>query len=651
MHSPSFDGKTLFRFPLRNRASKLSDDVYTIEKLKKLLEALKAEAKYLLLFLRSVCSIEVVEISQLGNFEQVFKVCISSCDSTKRQSEQQLLVRRVESTFPGDSSYAVRQVIQETAHFHIEMIDGSVKSEYEWVVVHRIGSDNPKVLALAEKQHVLPWVGTAFEVSDTDAHSKGRIFCFLPLPTEDKTSFAIHVNVTFAVSSNRRSLKWEAQERQDDQEGTWNKLLVQYCVPHCYAQLIEALVRVPSLPHRIVYNCWPSLQLVQNTPWEGILKTLFETILLSSIVYTERNNGQWISLAEAMFVPKAGSLSTAVKKVLLLCRAKVVELSTDQWNTIEHYYKRSVSIIEPSHLRNYLRLNPYAYTSMSYEEKLDILQYCLSDNNYSDMIGLELIPLVNCSFTTFQKTSGYFASSRIYVCNTSIRYNLLPGVQHMMVDLLSSFPLVHTQLTNVAKSSVTQLTILGVDEVAQLLPQSNSQSWSQQQFEKFWKWVQNYDLGIFESKYIVPVKHSNGSISIHTLNKQAGLIYVTQYAHYSITSTLRTTLEKFGMKLASVNDFSYLSHRLITTYIYQFEAGEVIDTIPPYSLSNTELIDNEACALQDFLAATHTSFANAGRINRICAMSIFSVLQYHGVRYSINMLKSQGMGNKNRFAS
>ena len=646
MHSPSFDGKTLFRFPLRNRASKLSNEVYTVEKLRKLLEALKAEAKYLLLFLRSVCSIEVVEISQLGNFKQVFKVCISSRDSTKRQSEQQLLVRRVESTFTGDSPYAVRQVIEETAHFHIEMIDGSVKREYEWVVVHRIGSDNPKVLALAEKQHVLPWVGTAFEVSDTDAHSKGRIFCFLPLPTEDKTPFGIHVNGTFAVSSNRRSLKWEAQERQDDQEGTWNKLLVQYCVPHCYAQLIQALVRMPSLPHQIVYNCWPSLQLVQNTPWEGILKTLFETILLyNSIVYTEANNGQWISLAEAMFVPKAGTLSPAVKKVLLVCRAKVVELSTDQWNTIEHYYKRSVSIIGPSHLRNYLRQNSYAYKSMSYEEKLDILQYCLSDNNYSDMIGLELIPLVNYSFATFQKTSRYFGFSHIYVCNTSIRYDLLPGVQHMMVDLLSSYPLVHTQLTNVAKSSVTQLTILGVSEVAQLLPQSNSQSWSQQQLEKFWKWVQNYDLGIFESKYIVPVKHSNGSISIHTLNKQAGLIYVTR-AHYSIMSTLKTTLEKYGINLASENDFSYLSHRLITKYIYQFEAGEVIDAIPSYSLSNTELTDNEACALQDFLAATHTSFANASRINRICAMSIFSVLQYHGVRYSINTLKSQGMGNK-----
>ena len=647
MLSPSFDGKTLFRFPLRNRASKLSNEVYTVEKLRKLLEALKAEAKYLLLFLRSVCSIEVVEISQLGNFEQVFKVCISSRDSTKRQSEHQLLVRRVESIFTGDSPYAVRQVIQETAHFHIEMIDRSIKSEYEWVVVHRIGSDNPKVLALAEKQHVLPWVGTAFEVSNVDDCPKGRIFCFLPLPTEDKTPFAIHVNGTFAVSSNRRALKWEAQERQDDQEGTWNKLLVQYCVPHCYAQLIQVLVRMPSLPHKIVYNCWPSLQLVENTPWEGILKTLFETILLNDrIVYTEANNGQWISLAEAMFVPKAGSLSPAVKKVLLVCRVKVVELSTDQWNTIEHYYKRSVSIIGPSHLRNYLRQNPYAYTSMSYEEKLDILQCCLSDNNYSDMIGLELIPLVNYSFATFQKTSRYLASTHIYVCNTSIRYNLLPGVQHMMVDVLSSYPLVHTQLINVANSSVTQLTILGVSEVAQLLPQSNSQSWSQQQLEKFWKWLQNYDLRIFQSKYIVPVKHSNGSISIHTLNKQAGLIYVTQYAHYSITSTLKTTLEKYGIKLASVNDFSYLSHRLITKYIYQFEAGEVIDAIPLYSLSNTELTDNEAYAFQNLLATTHTSFANASRINRICAMSIFSVLQYHGVRYSINTLKSQGMGNK-----
>ena len=639
--SPSFDGKTLFRFPLRNRASNLSKEVYTVEKLKKLLIALEAEAKYLLLFLRSVCSIEVIEISELETFEQVFKVCISSHESTKHHSEQQLLLRRVESTFTGASPYAVKQVIQETAHFHIELNDGS---RNEWAVVHRIGSENPKVLALAEKQHVLPWVGAACEVSNTNDCSKGRIFCFLPLPTEDRTPFAIHVNGTFAVSSNRRSLKWEAQERRDDQEGTWNKLLVQYCLPYCYAQLIQELVRLPSLPHKIVYNCWPSMQLVQNTPWEGILKNLFETILLSdSILYTEANNGQWISLAEAIFVPKAGLLNPAVKKLLLLCGANVVELSTNQWKAIDCYYTRSISIIEPSYMRNFLRQNPNVYKHMSYKEKLNILEYCLLDNSYSDLNNLELIPLVNGHFATFSMS---FVYSPIYICSPSIRYDIVPGVEHMIVDLLSNYPCIHAKLTNVGKSNVTQLKILGVREVAQLLPQSNSQSWSQQQLENFWKWLQNYDLGFFLSTCIVPVKHSNDSISIQTLNKQAGIVYLTRYVHYSSTSPLKTALEKFGIKLASAHDFPYLSHQQITKFLYKFEAGEVIDAIPLYSLTNAELTDNEACALQEFIAATRTSFTNTGRINKICAMSIFSVIQHRSVRYSLNTLKTNGVGNK-----
>ena len=58
-----FNGQTFLRFPLRTKASKLSNEVYTIDKLRKLLKPLKEEAKYLLLFLRSVYSIEVFEIS------------------------------------------------------------------------------------------------------------------------------------------------------------------------------------------------------------------------------------------------------------------------------------------------------------------------------------------------------------------------------------------------------------------------------------------------------------------------------------------------------------------------------------------------------------------------------------------------------------
>ena len=61
----TFSG-TLFRFPLRNMPSKLSDKQYTIETLRALTSALKNDAKFLLLFLQSVDRIEVYEIQQNG---------------------------------------------------------------------------------------------------------------------------------------------------------------------------------------------------------------------------------------------------------------------------------------------------------------------------------------------------------------------------------------------------------------------------------------------------------------------------------------------------------------------------------------------------------------------------------------------------------
>jgi len=71
---------TLFRFPLRNMASDLSENLYTIQKLQDLLFAIREETKFLLLFLRSIQEIEVHEISQYGQQMPSFQVAIQEKD-------------------------------------------------------------------------------------------------------------------------------------------------------------------------------------------------------------------------------------------------------------------------------------------------------------------------------------------------------------------------------------------------------------------------------------------------------------------------------------------------------------------------------------------------------------------------------------------
>ncbi|XP_011402966.1 PREDICTED: sacsin-like [Amphimedon queenslandica] len=282
--NPSYQDKTLFRFPLRTKESMLSSDFYTIDKILSLIHTLKEEAQYLLVFLRSVCSIEICKITESNDTLSLFKVSVSERDYQSRLSQQKQLISRVESAFTGQSQYSVRDIIKDVSRFNIEKVDGGTVSNYDWLVVNQIGSNDNDVMQLAEKQHILPWVGTAINLKDLTCISNGRVFCVLPLPVEDLAPFHVHVNGTFAISSNRRSLKWEAQERKGDEEGTWNKYLVEKCLPSCYFKLVSELMEL-LIDSSTVYSCWPDIKRVTGTPWSGILDPYYKLLVGSSRLY------------------------------------------------------------------------------------------------------------------------------------------------------------------------------------------------------------------------------------------------------------------------------------------------------------------------------------------------------------------------------
>ena len=78
----------------------------------------------------------------------------------------------------------------------------------------------------------------------TNAHEpQGHLFCFLPLPLESKslTGLPVHVNGFFALSQNRRHLKWPSADQDEtltDKSLLWNKGLLQEVLPKAYAELI-----------------------------------------------------------------------------------------------------------------------------------------------------------------------------------------------------------------------------------------------------------------------------------------------------------------------------------------------------------------------------------------------------------------------------
>ena len=182
-------------------------------------------------------------------------------------------------------------------------------------------------------------------------------------------------------------------------------------------KLIEEVVRIPNIKAEIVYNCWPVVSRVRGTPWEGMLKILYEKLLYSkSVVYTNVDGGKWISLMNSVFVPKGETIPMCVKQALILSRTNIVELSLNQWFAVESYCSIKVQTITPSLVRSVLKSNPDSYRNQSYESKCAILQYCLSDREFSELAGLELIPLANYSFGTFQNVGAYYRLLSKFLC-------------------------------------------------------------------------------------------------------------------------------------------------------------------------------------------------------------------------------------------
>ena len=240
---------------------------------------------------------------------------------------------------------------------------------------------------------------------------------------------------------------------------------------------------------------------------------------------------------------------------------------------LRQYYPQNKNILSPPKLRRTLKKNVNAYDYMSSQDKLAIFDYCLSDHMYKDLSGLKLLPLLNGSFVQFTQVSHY--TTVLYICSSSIPHALLPGLEHMLVSVYSDNQNTHLNLTKVAKGGQTQFKILGVPEVARILPQSNPTSWSDEQFDCFWQWLHDKELHFFHQKQIVPIQqYSTGQTSAMPLTKRDGVVYISPSS--SISSTLSSALEKCGIKLANSSDFPYLVHRHLTQYLYQFNPDDIL---------------------------------------------------------------------------
>ena len=615
---------TLFRFPLRTTASELSENIYTVDKLHVLLEALKCDGKLLLLFLRSVDTIEVHEIFANGRQSELFCVSVEERDTLAKERKSFMEQVRRCHTSHGSS---VNKSFTLATEFYVNVTN---EERSHWLVVTRVGSEKQSILTAAAKQHVLPWVGTALEMGSSSP--EGRVFCFLPMPADASCPLPVHVNGTFALNSNRRTLKWPGVERRNDPEAEWNQILVSELLPSCYDYLISKVQQVSQSSD--VYSAWPDVNKVQYSYWSGLLSPLFALVFSRACIRcTEISHllNSWIRINEATFLPECEQISRVVITTVTSCGLRLAKIPGSVWSALR-MMGQGTSILFPTLVRAKLRQTPRSYQSLSRADKLELLCYCLSDQNYSDLHGIFLLPLANGTFIQFQ-LRGYHYTSQCYICTQYCPHAVFPNerVDNVLVNLVEDADLM-SKLESVASSNMTQLQKLTVPTVASLLPRCFPPEWQSKKvvtlphrqipddwLERFWNWVQPYDLSHFCNLLLVPIEGIYGvTLTRLSVQSESSILYSETKINQSLT--FMSALRKLGAQHTSLSHYKYLYHRQRFIYWNQFTPDGILNTL--YNacdghverLQSCNLTSDEASYIRYHLSGAYSLNAQQQRI-------------------------------------
>lgn len=416
----SFPG-TLFRFPLRLQPSQLSSNLYNKQKVLELFESFRADADTVLLFLKSVQAVSLHVREADGTERLVFRVTASE-DAALTQERPDAVTVLGEAISNYCRKIPNHSVTCVTYHINIALEDAGAQDAQKtsWLVCNSVGGRglSSKLDSLADELKFVPTIGIALCLSSGDDEKgaasdfSGKAFCFLPLPPgeESKTGLPVHISGFFGLTDNRRSIKWRELDQWRDPAALWNELLVVNVVPKAYATLIlDSISRLESrgsagspLSVDIIYKLWPDASRVR-AHWQPALGPLFRELLPHPVVHSL--GGCWVQPEQARFCDLDEGLERtgAVLRYLRSAGQHVVKVPEHLAEALRLAAapEQPVQKVTPAWVRQVLRK---CAPPGSAQEKLHLLEFVLSDQAYSELLGLELLPLQNGNFVPFSSS-------------------------------------------------------------------------------------------------------------------------------------------------------------------------------------------------------------------------------------------------------
>ncbi|VDI57787.1 sacsin, partial [Mytilus galloprovincialis] len=530
----NFQG-TLFRFPLREEKTELSENIYDEIKVMDLFKAFKAEAPVELLFLKCLERIDLVNISD-------------SCVQNVREGRNHVM-----NQLKTYGKKLANETFRINYRMTIETLDDDNNHTDEWIIFHCVKGGNMskelRILSLDESLSYSPYASIAVPMEEDQF--KGHVFCLMPLPlTENSlTGLPVHVNGYFALSQNRRHVKWPTADQMKqgtykDKSLRWNNCLITEVLAELYYNVIEELIEhtITSDSVAIVTRTIPDYRKITEH-WKNILEPLFDSLFKSKFLFTENNGGCWISIEEAVFDDFEADTSSDIRRsvldFLLLNNENIVH-SEEKIVAAIKQKGIDIVIITGNLVAAAAIMNPSYLNSLPESEKMNILQYLLSCEDQGILQGVPLLPLHNGCFTDFD----YNSNDIVYVSQDATE--LFPGLEEKFTkrDLQKE---IYDNLLNICTKGLFQLhdfsrstdkeiagllgtTIqenIGTTTLERLAWKTTNIRTNETWLKKVWNFLKDrkFDLSFFKDLFIVPIISGDTVLLDDTHDTQEAILY------------------------------------------------------------------------------------------------------------------------------
>uniref|UniRef100_UPI00398ED8D0 sacsin n=1 Tax=Pristiophorus japonicus TaxID=55135 RepID=UPI00398ED8D0 len=648
---------TLFRFPLRTEPSEISDSLYDKDKIFDLFDSFRADEDMSLLFLRNVASVSIKHIDISGNVKVLLQIAalqpeyIPSFNHNLNVESQELVSNVKTSTCIRAISH---HVATEQHHTH-------------WLITNCTGNTGewPNLDDLAERLSYTPYVGLAFPLSksetieaDAKTDFEGRLSFFLPLPNNEanKTGLPVHVNAFFGLSDNRRHIKWLEPDQRYDEAAKWNELLIEKILPYAYCQLILdaiALSETSVLKPSSVYRLWPDYEKMNHKErWVKVTKETIKRLLEFNVLCLAASEDKWIRADKAIFLHCNDRLDIrqAIEDVLIKEAQPLVRVPSHVYKAIVYTLERhsDLNVITPASLRNILQ--HCDLDTVPCEQKLMLLEYILSDEQYVSLNNLQLLPLTNGSFVKFQITA---ADEPVFTDSAKFPRILLPGLERRFLPE----DLNDTLLDHLKKIACTRIfanvICLDVDVVRQHIRKALPDNWTKglghvtwdfsntqhppvPWLAEFWNFLNNNcrTLDKFEGLPLIPLsplKDCVNSLQLAHLSKNITTIFQMQNG-YKLPDTIASIITRAGGSVVQSSD-EFLQHQQLAEYVCLPNPNNVLKVF--LNLGCDQVVKEIGCmsiedrkSLRNYLA--EAAIFDTDEINMLFKLPIFQ--QMNSVR-------------------